>query len=266
VNRSLTAQEFQIGHFCIFYFCILAKFGTKKNRNFVRKKEMQRTLHSISSEILCSKMFVPVLIAFLGTLTFSGLPIGQAEFIDLDIETPPLFNVQNEINELLNQQVAIELYASHSYLAMAAFFGREDVNKHGFRKLFMDSAKEEYEHAQKFIDYLNSRNGRLHSLTVEPVVMFDYGLPGEAGLKALEVALGLEIKVTNKIKHLHEVASGSRKKHLLDSHLTDFLESTWITEQVEAIRKLKGQIHTLKNMGEPRLAEFLFDKELLKNE
>jgi len=210
-------------------------------------------------------MLVPILVAFVSALTFSGLS-GQAEYIDLDIESPPLFNVQNEINELLNQQVAAELHASHSYLALAAFFGREDVNKLGFRKLFMDSAQEEYEHAQKFINYLNSRNGRLHSLAVDPVVTFDFGLPGEAGLKALEVALSLEIKVTNKIKHLHEIASGNRKKHLSDPHLTDFLESEWISEQVEAIRKLKGQIHSLKNMGEPRLAEFLFDKELLKGE
>jgi len=201
-----------------------------------------------------------VTLAILGSMvTFN------AEYVDTDFESPALFSIHSDVNELLNQQIQSELHASQAYLAMAAFFGREDVNKIGFKEFFLKSADEEYEHAKKFIAYLNSRNGRLNTLSVDPPIMFEFGPPGVAGTRAFEEAIALESKVSARIKHLHDiVSSGKKNKAHHDPHLTDYLESEWIKEQVDSIRELKGLLHTLKNMGEPKLAEFLFDKHLLE--
>lgn len=43
------------------------------------------------------------------------------------------------------------------YLAMAAHFSRDTVNKQGFANMFFQSASEEREHAIKLISYLLMR-------------------------------------------------------------------------------------------------------------
>lgn len=50
-----------------------------------------------------------------------------------------------------------ELKAAIQYLAMAAHFSRDTVNRPGFAKLFFEAASEEREHAIKLISYLLMR-------------------------------------------------------------------------------------------------------------
>ncbi|CAL1138488.1 unnamed protein product, partial [Cladocopium goreaui] len=90
-------------------------------------------------------------------------------------------NFGEQAEHLLNQQVQMELSASHAYLAMAAYFDRADVALPGFKEWAQKQSEEEREHAEpwlphgrlghtgcpwfdlwkeKFIKYLNLRGGR----------------------------------------------------------------------------------------------------------
>lgn len=61
-------------------------------------------------------------------------------------------------------QVEIELTASMTYLAMAAHFSKDEINRPGFAEYFFKSASEEREHAIKIMDYLLMRGGLTEGL------------------------------------------------------------------------------------------------------
>lgn len=57
----------------------------------------------------------------------------------------------------MRNQIQEELKAAMQYLAMAAHFSRDTINRPGFAKMFFESASEEREHAIKLISYLLMR-------------------------------------------------------------------------------------------------------------
>lgn len=79
-------------------------------------------------------------------------------------------------------------------------------------------------------------------------------------MDALTEALALERKVNESLLKLHTIAGNNG-----DAQMTDFIESEFLTEQVEAIKQLADYITNLKRVG-PGLGEYLFDKETLKSE
>uniref|UniRef100_A0A8C1PVF9 Ferritin n=1 Tax=Cyprinus carpio TaxID=7962 RepID=A0A8C1PVF9_CYPCA len=80
------------------------------------------------------------------------------------------------------------------------------------------------------------------------------------GLIAMQCALQLEKNVNQALLDLHKVASEKG-----DPHLCDFLETHYLNEQVETIKKLGDHITNLSKMdaGNNRMAEYLFDKQTL---
>jgi ferritin heavy chain len=50
-----------------------------------------------------------------------------------------------------------------------------------------------------------------------------------------------------------------------DAQFCDFLESEYLSEQVESIKQLSDYVTQLKHVG-PGLGEYLFDKETLGSE
>lgn len=122
-------------------------------------------------------------------------------------------------------QIKKEVTASLKYLAMAAHFSKDSVNRPGFAKLFFEAASEEREHAYKLIEYLSMR-GRYLSGTGSSIPRFDISklvkdsenlsvmgvtlskltpVDNEkttAGLIALQNALKLETAVTSSIRKL----------------------------------------------------------------
>lgn len=50
------------------------------------------------------------------------------------------------------------------YHAMASYFDRDDVSLPGFAKYFRDQADDERGHAQKLIDFQNTRGGKVRLL------------------------------------------------------------------------------------------------------
>lgn len=58
-----------------------------------------------------------------------------------------------------NEQIKLELYSANIYLAMAGYLF--DQNLDGFAKFFMVQAEEERQHALKFFNFINDKDGRI---------------------------------------------------------------------------------------------------------
>ncbi|CAG2169755.1 unnamed protein product [Oppiella nova] len=163
-------------------------------------------------------------------------------------------NYLQESEAGVNKQINLELYASYVYQQMAYHFNRDDVALPGFQKYFQESSNEEREHAQKLMDFQNKRGGR--------IVLQDVTKPAKeewsSGLEAMEAALELEKTVNQSLLDLHGIA----QKHN-DPQFQDFLETHYLTEQVDSIKKLADFVTNLKRVG-PGLGEYMFDKETLQ--
>lgn len=62
----------------------------------------------------------------------------------------------------MKEQIKEEMKASLQYMAMAAYFSQDSVNRPGFAKHFFEAASEEREHGIKLIEQLLMR-GKLTS-------------------------------------------------------------------------------------------------------
>jgi len=160
-------------------------------------------------------------------------------------------NYHEESEAGVNKQINLELYASYTYLSMAFHFDRDDVALAGFHKYFLKASQEEKEHAQKLMKFQNQRGGRILLQDVKAPERCDWG----SGLEAVTSALELEKHVNQSLLDLHVIAS----KHN-DAQMADFIETEFLTEQVEAIKELAGYVANLKRVG-AGLGEYMFDKE-----
>lgn len=156
---------------------------------------------------------------------------------------------------VLNEQVSWELYASIVYLNMGAYFDRPSVSRAGFGKFFRDQSKEEYEHASKFIEYMNKRNATVTAISVSDSPKNEWNSPKEA----LGDAIKLEKQVYAKLQHIHSVAD----QQCNDAHLTDFLESYFFVEQVDSIKELQ-MMYTTLNVDDSTTIEYLENVRLEK--
>jgi len=161
-------------------------------------------------------------------------------------------NFAEQSEHLLNQQVQMELAASHAYLAMAAYFDRADVALPGFKDWAKKQSEEEREHAEKFIQYINLRGGRYVSLPVpEPAVQ-----TFASAMDAMETALKMEINVNHALLKMHKTASDAD-----DAQLCDYLESNFLEEQVESVNEIAQTVRKLMRAG-PGIGEYMVDKEM----
>ncbi|CAD6255244.1 unnamed protein product [Miscanthus lutarioriparius] len=160
----------------------------------------------------------------------------------------------------LNEQINVEYNASYAYHSLFAYFDRDNVALKGFAKFFKESSDEEREHAEKLMEYQNKRGGRVRLQSiVTPLTEFDHPDKGDA-LYAMELALALEKLVNEKLHNLHGVATRCN-----DPQLTDFIESEFLEEQVEAINKISKYVAQLRRVGKGH-GVWHFDQMLLEEE
>ncbi|CAH8330086.1 unnamed protein product [Eruca vesicaria subsp. sativa] len=157
----------------------------------------------------------------------------------------------------INEQINVEYNVSYVYHSMYAYFDRDNVALKGLAKFFKESSDEEREHAEKFMEYQNKRGGRvkLHPI-VSPISDFEHAEKGDA-LYAMELALSLEKLTNEKLLNLHRVASENN-----DPQLADFVESEFLGEQIEAIKKISDFITQLRMVGKGH-GVWHFDQMLL---
>jgi len=163
-------------------------------------------------------------------------------------------NYHSDCEAGVNKQINLELYASYVYQSMYFYFDREDVALKGFAKFFNESSKEERVHAELLMKYQGQRGGRIVLQDIKKPERDEWG----TGLEAMQAALALERSVNQALLDLHAIASSHN-----DAQMCDFIESNYLTEQVEAIKQLAEYVTNLKRVG-TGLGEYLFDKETLQ--
>ncbi|KAL6003111.1 Ferritin-3, chloroplastic [Asimina triloba] len=151
----------------------------------------------------------------------------------------------------------VEYNVSYVYHALFAYFDRDNVALRGFAKFFKESSEEERQHAEKLMEYQNKRGGRvkLQSI-VMPHTEYDHPEKGDA-LYAMELALSLEKLTNEKLLNLHRVAD-----HCNDAQMADFVESEFLGEQVDAIKKISEFVAQLRRVGKGH-GVWHFDQMLL---
>jgi len=164
-------------------------------------------------------------------------------------------NFRSESEAGVNKQINLELYASYVYQQMAYHFDRDDIALPGFHKFFKESSEEERGHAQKLMEFQNKRGGRIVLQDIQKPVKQDWS----SGLEAMEAALELEKTVNQALLDLHAIATKNN-----DPQFQDFLETHYLTEQVDSIKKLADHVTNLRRVG-PGLGEYMFDKESLSS-
>merc|ERR1711962_215183 len=152
-------------------------------------------------------------------------------------------NFHSDSEALINKQINMELYASYVYLSMSAYFARDDVALHGFSKRFRAASHEEREHAETMIDYQTMRGGRVVFREVAKPTSDEWGTE-------------LEKTVNESLLNLHKMADTHH-----DAQLTDFIEGTFLKEQVEAIKEIGDLVTKMKRAGDG-IGLTIIDKEL----
>ncbi|KAF2288486.1 hypothetical protein GH714_007873 [Hevea brasiliensis] len=164
---------------------------------------------------------------------------------------------EDECEAAINEQINVEYNASYVYHALFAYFDRDNVALRGLAKFFKESSEEEREHAEKLMKYQNIRGGRvkLHSILM-PLSEFDHSEKGDA-LYAMELALSLEKLTNEKLLNLHSVADRNN-----DAQMMEFIESEFLPEQVEDIKKIAEYVSQLRRVGKGH-GVWHFDQMLL---
>lgn len=157
--------------------------------------------------------------------------------------------MKESIQAALNEQLKLELTASHAYLAMSAY--AEDQNLDGCASWMRMQSEEERLHALKIFDFIHDRDGKahLHALP-EPANQF------ASIADMFEQALAHERKVTASINRIYALAVQE------SDYPTQVLFQWFINEQVEEEKQLTSIINRLKLVGADGLGLYLIDQSL----
>ena len=173
--------------------------------------------------------------------------------VEISVSTKKHLNhirmMDKELLEALNTQMNREFHAAYLYLAMAAYFERENLK--GFAKWMRAQAEEEVEHAMKFFDFINDRN--------EKVVLKPIEEPKQAWsspLEAFQDAYNHECKVSKYIHQIYELAQ-EKKDYPTQVFLHWFIE-----EQVEEEEQTLRMVELLEKAGDNFAAILELDRQL----
>jgi ferritin len=148
--------------------------------------------------------------------------------------------ISKELTAAFNEEIGLELFASHQYMAMAAHF--DDLALKNLAGMFFKQAEEERAHAMKFIKYLMDAGGKVEIPTVKAP---------QAAFASVEEAIRLsydwEMEVTRHINALMTLAIDQK-----DYIAQDFLR--WFeTEQLEEVSTMDKLLKVVRQAGERNL-------------
>lgn len=157
--------------------------------------------------------------------------------------------ISNKIQDALNEQINAELWSAYLYLSMGMHFEAEGHK--GLANWFKVQFKEEQAHAEIFMNYLNSRDGRVVLKAIDAVET-----KWDSPLAAFEATLAHEQKVTAMINNLYTLA--------MDEHdyATRGQLDWFVSEQVEEEETARELIDRLKLIGDNGFGLYSLDQEL----
>jgi len=157
--------------------------------------------------------------------------------------------LSEKILKALNRQMNAESASAYLYMGMAAWLDARNLR--GCAAWMKAQAHEEFRHAMKFYDFINSRNGRVIIKSVgspktewdSPLAMFEDAYKHECGISAL-------------INELVDLAA-AEKDHASHPFLQWF-----VTEQIEEESSADKIVQKLKLIGDHPMGLVMLDKEL----
>lgn len=157
--------------------------------------------------------------------------------------------LDKKIIDLVNHQVNKEMYSAYLYLSMANYYAEKNLE--GFAHWFTLQAKEEYEHAEKFMNYIHD-NGEQVVLEAIEAPKSDYADP----IEPLKVTVEHEKYVTDLINQIVRVAHD-----LCDYRTLNFL-SWFINEQAEEEKTANDLLARYEIFVDGKKNLYLFDQEM----
>ncbi|MBT8193198.1 MAG: ferritin [Acidimicrobiia bacterium] len=149
----------------------------------------------------------------------------------------------------LNDQITMELSASHSYLAMAGWF--ESQNLPGMAAWMQMQSAEEREHGLKFFEFVVDR-GEEVSLGALAAPQAVFG----SALEVFETSLAQEKAVTASINNLYTLANAEGEYEAIP------LLTWFISEQVEEEASVDQVVEDLRRAGTDQQLLLMLDREL----
>ena len=157
--------------------------------------------------------------------------------------------LNKEVEKALNAQINAEFWSAYLYLSMSMHFAHKGYS--GIANWFMIQFKEEQDHATIFMNYVNSRDGKV---TLEPIAAVD--TEWESPLAAFKATLAHERKVTALINEIYAIATDEH------DYATQNMLQWFIKEQVEEEETAREYIDALEKIGENGYGLYMLDKEL----
>jgi len=145
--------------------------------------------------------------------------------------------IHPEVMDVLNEQIALEMHASASYLAMASWCDqRELLNSKAF---FYKQAEEERAHGMKIFNFINDAGGAAISPAI-PHVNNEF-----ESLQAIyEISLDQEIGVTQSI---YKCFSKARS---VNDYASEVFLQWFVNEQVEEEDTVRSILDVFELMGD----------------
>ena len=159
--------------------------------------------------------------------------------------------LETKMEIALNQQVNAELWSSYLYLSMS--YDMDNKGYEGLASWFAKQAKEEFEHATRFMKFIGERDGKVKLMPIEEVRQ-TWNSPKDA----FEDTLMHEKIVTGKIHKLMDMAIE------LKDYATQNMLKWFIDEQVEeedTVRKILEKLIRIENSP---AGLYAVDKQLSK--
>jgi ferritin len=148
--------------------------------------------------------------------------------------------ISKELNAAFNEEIGLELFSSHQYMVMAAWFDELALKK--LSELFFKQGEEERTHAMKFIKYVMDAGGKVEIPTVD-APQSTYATVEEA----IRASYDWEMEVTRRINALMALAIDQK-----DYIAQDFLR-WFVTEQLEEVSSMDRLLKVVRQAGDRNL-------------
>ena len=153
--------------------------------------------------------------------------------------------MENKVSKLINDQINKEMYSAYLYLEFANHFTEKGLD--GFANWYNIQAKEEMDHALKFIAYLHDK------VTYEAIAKPES--KSKEDIDVLKAAYAHEKFITASINAIYAEAS-----KVNDYRTTQFLD-WFISEQAEEEKNAADLIQKMDLFGSDSRALYLLDHE-----
>ena len=145
--------------------------------------------------------------------------------------------LDSKMEVALNQQVNAELWSAYLYLSMS--YDMDNKGYEGFASWFASQAKEEFEHATRFMKFIGEMDGKVTLMPIEKVKQ-----EWDSPKSAFEDTWMHEKVITGKIHNLMDMAIE------LKDYATQNMLKWFVDEQVEeesSVRKILGKLSRIES-------------------